>query len=145
MTSTLHRGSDVTAAIIYRLESAGFLVGDGEKPDGGGWQGSPGASTFAGYVNVHPTPGGPTTGTLTAPRADALPDYQLISVGATRRQAENIGDEVREAMLQGPFVIPDRTVAQVRIDMLGGCTRDDQVQPALFYVSDRYRLLVVPS
>ena len=143
--SVLHRGADVTDAIIYRLESAGFTVGDAEKPDNVGWQGSPGTSTFIGYVNVHPTPGGTTDGTLTAPTADAQSDYQLISVGATRSQAEHIGDEVREAMFQGPLTVNGRAVAQLRLDMLGGAIRDDQVQPALFYVSDRYRLLTVPA
>lgn len=140
-----YRAADVTDAIIYRLESAGFVVGDGEKPDGVGWQGPPGASTFRGYVNVHPTPGGATDGTLTASTADALPDYSLISVGATRSQAEHIGDEVREAMFQGPLTVAGRVVAQLRLDMLGGAIRDDMVQPALFYVSDRYRLLTVPA
>lgn len=140
-----HRGSDVTDAIIYRLRSAGFTVGDGQKPDAVGWQGSPGTSTFVGYVNVHPTPGGATDGTLTEPEADALPDYQLISIGATRSQAEHIGDEVREAMFQGPLLVDGRQVAHLRLDMLGGVIRDDQVQPALFYVSDRYRLLTVPA
>jgi len=140
-----HRGGDVTKAILYRLTSAGFLVGDGEKPDGSGWQGPEGASPFFPYVNVHPTPGGATNGTIAAPEADALPDYQLISIGATRAQAEHIGDEVREAMFQGPITVPGRSVAQLRLDMLGGAIRDDGVQPALWYVSDRYRLLTVPA
>ena len=143
--STLHRNSDVTAAIIYRLTSAGFVVGDNEAPDTGGWQGSPGTSTFVGYVDVHPTPGGPTNGTMATPSSDAFPDYQIISVGATRAQAEHIGDEVREAMLQGPLTVPGRSVIQLRLDMLGGAVRDDTVQQALFFVSDRYRLTTVPA
>lgn len=145
MTSIHHRGGDVTNAIINVLEVAGFNVGDGEKPDGAGWQGSPGVSSFKGYVNVHATPGGTTDGTIAAPRADAQVDYSLISIGATPRQAEQIGDEVRRTMLSTPFVVADRSVAEVRLDMLGGVIRDDGVQPALFYVSDRFRLLVVPS
>jgi len=143
--STLHRNSDVTAAIIYRLTSAGFVVGDNEAPDAGGWQGSPGASTFVPYVDVHPSPGGPTDGTMATPSSDAFPDYQIISVGATRAQAEHIGDEVREAMFQGPLTVPDRSVAHLRLDMLGGCVRDDTVQPAVWFVSDRYRLSTVPA
>lgn len=145
MTSLLHRGGDVTTAILNMLEAAGFLVGDSEKPDGAGWQGSPGASSFKGYVNVHPTPGGTTDGPIVAPRADALTDYILISIGATPRQAEQVGDDVRRAMLTTPLLVADRSVAELRLDMLGGIIRDDGVQPALFYVSDRYRLLVVPS
>jgi hypothetical protein len=145
VTSIHHRSGDVTVAIINTLETAGFTVGDGEKPDGGGWQGPPAASSFVGYVNVHPTPGGTTDGTIAAPRADAQADYSLISIGATPRQAEQIGDDVRRTMLATPLFVTDRQVAEVRLDMLGGVIRDDQVQPALFYVSDRYRLLVVPS
>lgn len=145
MTSLLHRGGDVTTAILNMLAAAGFLVGDGEAPDGAGWQGPPGASSFKGYVNVHATPGGTTDGPIAAPRADAAADYQLISIGARRAQAEQIGDDVRRAMLTTPLFVADRYVAETRLDMLGGVIRDDGVQPALFYVSDRYRLLVVPS
>jgi hypothetical protein len=141
-----HRGGDITAAIIARLEAASLLVGDGEAPASGGWSGSPGQSTFVGYVDVHPIAGGDVDGTLAAPNSDAAPDYQLISVGATRAQAEFIGDDVREAMLSTALTDPSgRSIALLRIDMLGGCIRDDTVQPAVFMVSDRYRVLTVPA
>ena len=143
--SLLHRNSDVTAAIIYRLTSAGLVVGDNEAPDNGGWQGDPGISTFVPYVDVHPSPGGPIDGTMAAPSADAFPDYQITSVGVSRAQAELVGDEVREAMFQGPLNVPGRAVIQLRLDMLGGAVRDDTVQPAVFFVSDRYRLTTVPA
>lgn len=141
-----HRGSDVTAAIITRLEAAGWVVGDGEAPAAGGWSGTPSASTFVPYVDVHPTPGGDTDGTIAAPNADAMPDYQLISVGATRAQAEIMGDEVREVMLASALSLPaGRAAIHMRIDMLGGAIRDDSVQPAVWIVSDRYRIFTVPA
>jgi hypothetical protein len=141
-----HRGGDVTDAIISRLTGASFVVGDGEAPAAGGWSGSVGQSTFVGYVDVHPLPGGDVDGTLAAPNADAAPDYQLISVGATRAQAEFIGDEVREVMIASPLSLPTgRTNVLLRIEMLGGAMRDDTVQPAVWIVSDRYRVLTKPA
>jgi hypothetical protein len=141
-----HRGGDVTDAIIARLTAASLTVGDGEAPAAGGWSGSAGQSTFVPYVDVHPLPGGDVDGTLAAPNADAAPDYQLISVGATRAQAEFIGDEVREAMLSTALTDPTgRSIALLTIEMLGGCIRDDTVQPAVWMVSDRYRVLTKPA
>jgi len=142
-----HRGGDVTTAIIARLEAAGLVVGDGEAPlSGAGWTGSPGTSTFVPYIDVHPTPGGDVDGTLADSNSDAAPDYHLISVGATRAQAEHIGDEAREAMLSGPLTLPaGRAAIHMRIDMLGGVIRDDTVQSAVFFVSDRWRVLTVPA
>lgn len=143
---TIHRGGDVTDAIIFRLVSAGFVVGDGEAPSAGDWQGAPGVSNFVPYVDVHPILGGDVDGILVAPNSDASPDYQLISVGATRAQAEHIGDEVREVMLVGPVTLPvGRAAIHLRLEMLGGAMRDDTVQPPVWIVSDRYRIMTVPA
>jgi hypothetical protein len=141
-----HRGSDVTDAIIARLTLASFVVGDGEAPATGGWSGAPEISTFVPYVDVHPLPGGDVDGTLAAPNADASPDYQLISVGRTRAQAEFVADEVREVMIASPLTLPAGRVAKLnRAEMLGGAIRDDTVQPAVWMVSDRYRFLTTPA
>jgi hypothetical protein len=103
-------------------------------------------SAYVPYVNVHPTPGGLTDGTIAETDVDAGADYILISVGATRVQAETVADDVREVMLGTPLTLPNsRKVAHMRIEMLGGAIRDDTVQPPVWIVSDRYRLLTVPS
>jgi len=141
----LHVARSTTDAVVYNLDAAELVVGDGEKPDAGGWQGSPGSSTFVGYVVVHPIPGGTTDGTLEAPeeRAEAL--YQLSAVGATRQQAEFIADRTREVMLQWPLVIAGRVVDLVSTDTLGGAVRDDAGQPPLYQVADRYRITTEPA
>jgi len=144
--SVTFRGADLTTAIINTLTAAGFTVGDGEAPESAGWQGAQGTSTYIPYVDVHPTPGGLTDGPLNDPNTDAWADYQIISVGAVRRQAEVVGDAVRAAMLAAHLTVSGgRAVAYVRLDMLGGAIRDDSVQPSVFYVSDRWRILTVPA
>jgi hypothetical protein len=145
MTVTF-RGADLTAAIIARLTGAGFIVGDGVAPESAGWQGAQGTSQYVPYVDVHPTPGGLVDGTMQNPYVDAAADYQIISVGATRAQAETVGDAVRASLQGSPLTVANgRTVAHLRLDMLGGVIRDDSVQPSVFYVSDRWRILTVPS
>jgi hypothetical protein len=142
----MFRGNDLTTAIVNVLTAAGFVVGDGEAPDSAGWQGAQGQSPYIPYVDVHPTPGGLTDGPISDPNTDAWADYQIISVGAVRRQAETVGDAVRAVLAATPpTVAAGRKVAYVRLDMLGGVIRDDSVQPAVFYVSDRYRILTVPA
>jgi len=144
--SVVFRGADLTTAVINVLTSAGFTVGDGEAPDSAGWQGAQGASNYIPHVNVHPTPGGLTDGPIGDPNTDAWADYQIISVGAVRAQAEAVGDAVRAAMLAAPLTVANgRTVAHLRLDMLGGAIRDDSVQPSVYYVYDRWRILSVPS
>jgi hypothetical protein len=148
---SVHLGNDLSTAIVAALTSAGLLVGDGEAPTTGGWQGTPMASPFVPYVDVHPIPGGFSDGTISTPDSDAGALYQLIAVGATRAQAEAIGDDVRAAMVAFTFTPTNgRAVSLVRLEMLGGAMRDDSirgnaVQPSVWIVSDRYRIFTVPA
>lgn len=137
--------ADLTAAIITALTNAGYTVGDGEAPAAGGWSGAPITSTYVPYVNVHGVPGGSTDGTIADLDADASADYILISVGATRAQAEAMGDDVRATMVSGDLPLTGRRVALRRVEMLGGAVRDDTVQPPVWIVSDRFRFLTVPT
>jgi hypothetical protein len=146
VTAVTFRGADLTAAIIARLTGAGFTVGDGQAPESAGWQGAQGASAYIPYVDVHPSPGGLADGTMLNPYVDVAADYQIISVGATRAQAETVGDAVRASLQGSPLTVGNgRTVAHLRFDMPGGVVRDPDVQPSVFYVSDRWRILTVPS
>jgi len=138
-----HRGGALTAAIISALSS--FTVGDGEKPSGGGWAGSPEVSAFTPYVVVHPMPGGTAEGTLAAPNVDAAVDYQFTCVGANRAQAEELADDVRAVILAAALTVANREVIHRRLDFLGGAIRDDTVQPAVYMVPDRYRFFTVPA
>lgn len=146
MTVAVFRGADLTGVIVHTLELAGFTVGDGEAPKSAGWQGTAGASSYVPHVNVHAIPGGLVDGTIADANVDVAADYQIISVGATRLQAETVGDAVRAVIINTRFALPNgRSVVHLRYDMTGGANRDDTVQPSVYYVSDRYRLFTVPA
>ena len=137
---------EITDAIVALLEGESLAVGRGKTPDGVGWQGDPGASSYVPFVNVHPLSGGVTDGTITDPDDDADTLYQLTCVGSTQEQAEWIGDQARNAMLQrGALTVPSRTINNVRVDMLGGARQDDSVEPVVFMTIDHFRVLSVPN
>ena len=139
-----YSGRLLTDAIILTLATAGLEVGDGEAPEGVGWQTIAGQSQFFGYVVVHPIPGGVLDGTIDAPDADAWPIYQCSSYGANRAQCEFVADEARDVLLSTPITLSARTVAQVRVDMLGGARREDDIQPPIWQGVDRYRIFTTP-
>lgn len=138
-----------SAAMLAALEAADLLVGDGEEPAGSGWADGPGLSQFRPYAVLWGLPGGSTGGTLANPDEDAQTLYQVTCVGSTREQAELLGDRARVALTTpGAVVITDeddtRTIQAVRLDQLGGCRRDDDIQPVLWFTGDRYRVLSTP-
>lgn len=141
----LHSGLALTDAIIHVLESAGLLVGDGVAPAGYGWQGAPGQSGFTGYVTVYELTGGTLDGTIGLPDDDASLLYQFTATGATRKQCEWVADKARTTILASSLLIAGRQVQRVTVDMLGGTTRDDSVQPPVFFSPDRYRIWTTPA
>lgn len=143
--SSLHRANDVTKAVLAVLTSANLTVGDAEKPAAGGWQGTPGQSTFTPYVVVYNLVGGSTDGPIGDPDADASPTYQFTSVGGTPRSCETVADLARAAFLNAAWTIPGRKVILAEIDMLGGAVRDDDEAPPIWFSPDRYRLWTVPD
>ena len=143
--SEVHSARDLTNAVVALLTNAGYVVGDGQKAAAGGWAGAPGQSAFAPYVDVHPLQGGFVDGTIDSPDADVFPDYQMMSVGATREQAELLSDKVRTTLASAVFALTGRSVVRVRFDFPGGAVRDDDAQPPLFYTPDRFRFFTVPA
>lgn len=144
MTTRTHASRTITDAIISALEGAGLLVGDAQAPDGAGWTDKPG-DEFVGYVVVYELSGGVTDGPIGEPDNDAEQIFQLTSVGATREQCKWVADRARHVMLTAALSIVDRAVMRVAVDMLGGTTRDDDVQPPVFFSPDRYRVHTTPS
>jgi hypothetical protein len=134
-------GRLLTAAIINLLDST-LLVGDGDKPAGGGWQGAPGASAFEPYTVVYAVTGGYFEGTIGQPFADARPDYIISSFGATQQQAQFGNDAVRTALLGGTLSVSGATVQLASPDVDGGAVRDDDVSPPIFYSPSRWRFFV---
>lgn len=135
----------VTDAVIAALITDDLEVGDGEQPAGSGWQGAVGLSSFVPYAVVHSLAGGRAGGSLSAPFDDADSLYQITCVGATREQAEAVGDRARAALVApGAVTLSGRSVCIVSIDVLNGCRRDDTVEPVVFITTDRFRIITTP-
>jgi hypothetical protein len=141
----LHKGYDLTNAIIGALEAAGLVVGDAIQPEAGGWQGVPGESEFVPYVDVWPTPGGIADGTIASPYSDVDTDYVLRTFGATRAQVEYVADMAWEVMRTADFSTSGRKVTLVRPDVLPGVIRDDDAQPPVFFAPGRWRICTTPA
>ena len=142
---TIFEASPFTNAIVAALEDDGLLVGDGEQPAGAGWQGEPDVSVFKAYMVVHAMVGGLLDGSIGDPDDDGSLMYQVSAYGATRAQCEWAADQARRVILTGPLLVAGQRVVRVRVDMLGGARRDDEVQPPLWLSAERYRLLTTPD
>lgn len=140
-----YRSRPVTEAIIATLATANLVVGDGEKPDDGGWVGVAGQSDFVGYVVVHPIGTRDIDGTLDEPSDDVWPLHQISAFGASRAQCEQIADTAREAMLGSTLAVTGRRVGRYQPDLLGIITRLDEEQPPLYMSPDRYMAFTTPS
>jgi hypothetical protein len=131
-----------TVGVRDALEAADLVVGVAEAPEGGGWQGAPGASPFVAYVVVWPQ----TTildGTLAEAEIDGAIAYQLSAWAATREGAERTADLARVAVKD--TTVTGRHVIRVAHDVGMGVTRDDTLQPPLFHARDRYRIETTPT
>jgi hypothetical protein len=137
-----------TDALVAALGALGHVrAGDGARPDGGGWQGAPGASDFVGYVVVYQLNPG-FDGPLADKHADLTGRWQVTAVGATRPQAGAVADAVRTWLLSSArtqLTVAGRAVAAVWHDGGGDTYREDGTGPALYYVPDRYVILTTPT
>jgi len=140
-----HAARTTTDAVIEALTDADLVVGDGVKPDAGGWQGVPEQSDFVGYVTVHSLSGGVTRGPIEGINDDAEAPYQFSAVGHTRAQCEAMSDLAREAVLNASLTVDGKSVILVTVDMLGGARRDDIEQPPVWLAVDRYRVFTTPD
>lgn len=140
-----YSGNAVTSALLAKLTGAGLVVGDGVKPNDGGWQGAPGESAFVGYVVVHPLFASDIDGTLDDPSGDVWPIHQISAYGESRAQCETVADLARTALLSGAFVVAGRNTGPLIVEAFGGAIRFDDVQPPLWQSADRYRAFSTPS
>jgi len=134
-----------TAALLTRLATTGLPVGDARKPDDAGWQGTPGASSFLTYLVLYPVDvlrAGPDAALDDNYRAPHL-TYQVTSVGQDRRAAQVGADLAATCLTDGtPLGIPGWSTERIRHDSSAGVTRDEDVNPPLYYAIDRYLLEV---
>lgn len=149
MTNTVPVRSPQTDALIdWLVTDTELLVGDGKKPDGGGWQGAAGQSAFVPYLVLHPFPGGNLDGTLGDPWADADFLWQLNAHGANRAQCEQTQDRARTSLLTGPYsqiVIAGRSIKWIRCEIPAGAARQDPDQPAVWWSFEQYRIGTTPT
>jgi hypothetical protein len=144
--SNVHQGRALTARILAVLQAAGLRAAVSGKSATAGWTGASNLSTFNGYVILYPTTGGSTSGTIDDPDEDADVLYQVTAIGADAGQVEWLADKARLAIKAGTYPPVDgRSVVSVKIDMIGGVERDDDVQPPVFYQPDRYRFMTAPT
>lgn len=120
-------------------------VGASIKPGPVGAVGRQADGSFIPYGVLYPVIGGVGSGPLDEPEEDFESIFQVTCVGASQTMAEWVSDRVRVALMTVPIVVPGRTVVRVRTDMSGGIQRDDDVQPPLFYMADRYRIVTTES
>lgn len=149
MANTIPARAPHTLAIeTYLAAQTDVPVGDGSKPPGAGWQGSPGQSQFVNYFVLHSIIGGTLDGPLGDPHADADLIWQLDACAATQLGAEVTADLGRAALLVAglpPLSIAGRAVRWVTEDIPGGGARQDPDQPSIWRQFSRYRIATTPS
>ncbi len=129
---SIHVGRDLTDQLISILTVGGLTVGDAIAPSS--------VPAGSGYVVVYPLTGGTFSGELGDPYEEARADYQLTSVGSSRKACEWVTDKVFSLMLAATFTLTGRGVIQVEPVFMGGVARDDDVQPPIFYAPNRWTI-----
>ncbi len=125
----------LTDGFVAALTAAGLAVGDGVGPKG----------VAPPFCVLYPLSGGIVDGPIDDPHGDVESVFQVTSVGVKREQAEWVADKARVAMLAARPTLTGRQVSWVDVDMLGGVQRDDDVQPAVYSVPERFRVWTVPA
>lgn len=133
-----------TDAILAKLVATTVLVGDGIKPQAGGWVDEPGESLFRPYMILYPLTA-TFDGTMYNPSDDADLEYQVTCVAETREQAEWVADQAIAALVEQTVTITGRSTLQ-RIQLIdaGGARRDDSVSPSVFIATPRFSLYTTP-
>lgn len=123
---------------------AGFVVGDGQKPAGGGWQGAPGTSEFVGYVFWRPGVG-LADGTLAVADSHVERMFSVTCVGRTRSGASTLSKNVITAVSGQRIETESRvTTAPITVERWGPVDLDPTVQPSVFMAVHLFRVDTVP-
>lgn len=121
-------------AVMVLLAAAHVLAERGKAPAGGGWQGEPGASSFVGYAVLFPFTGSDDPLSLAQVYDDFDFSFQITAMGAVSDQAEQVMDAVRAALVGAiPTVAGRRAYPIYPVPLNRLVTRDDAVNPAIFY------------
>jgi hypothetical protein len=142
----------ITNALLALLEATPIEIGDGDVPDGAGWQGAKGASQYKPYAVLYPllTDTGaddPDMGSLGQPYDDGRSWYQVTCVGGDRDQCELVAGIIRRALIGARPEIEGRTVQAITCDEFVGPLRDDTTdpgEPPVFMTGDRFLVSSTP-
>lgn len=134
-------GRLLSEAIKTLLTNAGLSVDIGKPPSTGGWQGTPGASSFNAYTIIWPIVGGYYEGTLADPFEDARPDYTITSYGVSAQQAQWGDDVVFATLTSSKPTVAGRVVQLAIPDVHGGAEPDFDVDPPVYFCPTRWRIL----
>lgn len=137
------RGPETDA--LLAVLAAGLPVGDGIKPDNGGFPGGDSTAQFVPYAVLHSGLLADVSGPVADPFADTSAEYQVTSVGETAGQARAVADKARGLIFAAPLVVPGRHVQLVRWVHSLPAQRDDDVIPPLFYAIDLYAIDSAPA
>lgn len=122
-----------------------FLVGDGEAPAGGGWQGAHGTSQFTAYLMFHPGPGD-TDGPSATPDSQIVREFSVTCVARDRTGASILADRVAAAVSGQRIQTPTRvTSGPITIERWGAVDRDDTVSPSVWMAVHVFRVDTVPA
>jgi hypothetical protein len=97
-----------TDAVVAAIAAVPILVGRGRKPDGAGWQGNPGTSSYVRY------------------------EAQINVFGATDGQAEGGADDVRSALIGRRLAVTGRSTYPVQTPGGPPTRRDESVTPPTY-------------
>lgn len=114
------------------LRASPLMIERGIQPEGSGWQGEPGASTFRPYVVLYPS-SGQVDGTVAEPTEYLLYACQANCVSADQAGAEAIADLVMAAWANQPLTIVGRQSYPGEVVVQLPATRDDSLAPPLHY------------
>lgn len=140
--TAVERGPE-TDALLTLL--AGLPVGDGIKPDAGGFPGGDSTAQFVPYAVLHSGILADVSGPVGDPFADTSSEYQITAVGETAAQARAVADKARGLILAATLVVSGRHVQLVRWVHSLPAQRDDDVIPPLFYAVDLYAVDSAPA
>lgn len=125
-------GRTHTDGVEAMAADADLLLGRGEAPEAGGWQGEPGASTFTTYAVLFPTPG-LYDGDLADPTAYFDYAAQFTCIGKNQEGAEAVADLVKATYVDTPLVVAGRASYRGQLLVERPVTRDDSTAPPLHY------------
>ena len=89
-------------------------------------------------------------GTLADPMSHRTMEWEIVSVGRTREQAQWSSDIMRAILQSAPLVVPGRNVWRLDVASLGDIERDDDVDigdttGSVFYATDSIEIPSAPS